>query len=113
MLNHYGIQGIVNNFFESYLTNRVQTVIIHDNHSWKSIINKGVPQGSSPGPLLHLLYTNDLPNCISSTLRLFADGTFILVKADTSNELEYCLNSKLANVNQSINSKSQLLDCCQ
>ena len=38
-LNHYGIRGVVNNFFESYLTNRSQAVIIHDNHSSKSNID--------------------------------------------------------------------------
>ena len=46
-LNHFDIQGVVNKFFESYLTNRSQTVIIHDNHSLKSNIDIGVPQGSS------------------------------------------------------------------
>ena len=44
-LNHYGIRGVVNNFFESNLTNRSQAVIIHDNHSSKSNIDIGVPQG--------------------------------------------------------------------
>ena len=68
-LNHYGIRGVVNNFFESYLTNKSQAVIIHDNHSSKFNIDIGVPQGSSLGPLLFLLYMNDLLNCISSTLR--------------------------------------------
>ena len=90
----------VNTFFESYLTNRSQTVIIHDNHSLKSNINIGVSQGSSLGPRLFLIYIHDLPNCLSSTPRLFADDTCILVKADTLNELEYnCLNSELAKVN--------------
>ena len=55
-LNHYGIRGVVNNFFESYLINRSQAVIIHDNRSSKSNIDIGVPQGSSLGPLLFLLY---------------------------------------------------------
>ena len=82
-LSDYGIRGVVNNFFESYLTNRSQTVIIHDNHSSKSNIDIGVPQGSSLGPPLFLRYINDLPNCISSTSRLFADDTCILVKANT------------------------------
>ena len=98
-LNHYGIRGVVNNFFESYLTNRSQAVIIHDNHSSKSNIDIGVSQGSSLGPLLFLLHINDLPNCISSTPRLFADDTFILVKANTSNELKYSLNYELAKIN--------------
>ena len=98
-LNHYGIRGVVNNFFESYLTNRSQAGIIHDNHSSKSNIDIGVPQGSSLGPLLFLLCINDLPNCISSTTRLFADDTRILVKANTSNELKYSLNYELAKIN--------------
>ena len=98
-LNHYGIRGVVNYFFESYLTNRSQAVIVHDNHSSKSNIDIGVLQGSSLGPLLFLLYINDLPNCISSTTRLFADDTCILVKANTSNELKYSLNYELARIN--------------
>ena len=98
-LNHYGIRGVVKNFFESYLTNRSQAVIIHDNHSSKSNIDIGVPQGSSLGPLLFLLYINDLPNCISGTPRLFADDTCILVKANTSNELKYYLNYELEKTN--------------
>ena len=69
-LNHYGIRGVANNFFESYLTNRSQAVIIYDNHSSKSNIDIGVPQGSSLGPLQFLLYMNDLPNCISSRVGL-------------------------------------------
>ena len=97
-LNHYGIREVVNNFFESYLTNRSQAVIIHDNHSSKSNIDIRVPQGSSLGPQLFLLYINDLTNCISSTHRLFAGDTNIFVKANTSIELEYSPNYELAKV---------------
>ena len=98
-LNHYGIRGVVNNFFESYLTNRSQAVVIHDNHSLKSNIDKGVLQGPSLGPLLFLLYINDLPNYVSSTPRLFADDTYILVKANTLNALKYSLNYELTKIN--------------
>ena len=98
-LNHHGIRGVVNNFFESYLTNRSQAVIILDNHSSKSNIDIGVPQGSSLEPLLFLLYINDLPNCTSSNPRLFADDTCILVNANTSNELKHSLNYELAKTN--------------
>ena len=65
----------------------------------KSNIDIGVPQGSSLGLLLFLLHINDLPNCISSTPRLFAEDTCILVKSNTSNELKYSLNYDLAKIN--------------
>ena len=81
-------------------SNRIsQTVIIHDNQSSKSNIDIKVPPGSSLGPVLFLLYVNDLPNCISSTPRLFADDTCILVKANTLNELKYSLNYEPAKIN--------------
>ena len=98
-LHHYGIRDVVNNFFESFLANQSQTGIIDDKHSLKFNIDKGVPQGSSQGPLLFFLYINDLTNCISSTPRLFVHDTCIQVKANTSNELVYCLTSELAKVN--------------
>ena len=60
-------QGVVNNFVELYLANRFQTVVIHNNHSSMAKINVEVPQGSSLGPPVFLLYVNDIPNCSSST----------------------------------------------
>ena len=99
ILHHYGIRDVVNNFFESFLANQSQTGIIDDNHSSKSNIDKGVPQGSSLRQLLFFLKINDLPNCIRSTTRLFVHDTSILVKVNTSNELEYCLHSELAKGN--------------
>ena len=59
-LNHYWIRGVSNDWFKSYLSNRNQYVSINGYESSLAVINCGVPQGSVLGPLLFLLYTNDL-----------------------------------------------------
>ena len=88
-LEHYGIRGIAQNWFKSYLTNRKQYVSLNGESSELKLIECGVPQGSCLGPLLFLLYINDLPN-ISEVLHfyLFADDTNIYYEADTMEKLE-------------------------
>ena len=79
-LDHYGIRGLANNWFNSYLTNRKQFVSINGFNSNKQLMNYGVPQGSVLGPLLFLVYINDLHKAIKySTVHHFADDTNLLV----------------------------------
>ena len=77
-LEYYGIRGIALKWFQNYLTSRKQIVKYNDIMSEAMTITTGVPQGSILGPLLFLLYINDIQNCseLVSTI-LFADDTNI------------------------------------
>ena len=75
----YGIQGIPLALFDSYLSERFQAVKINNTISDYKLITHGVPQGSVLGPILYLIYVNELPNIsnIFSTC-VFADDTTLI-----------------------------------
>jgi hypothetical protein len=81
-LDHYGIRGVPLGFFVSYLSNRQQMVDINGVRSSTALVKFGVPQGSILGPLLFLIYVNDLPLSLNQndTIVMFADDTSLLVK---------------------------------
>lgn len=80
-LDSYGIRGTVNKLLESYLTNRYQYVTIGDYNSPLCHISTGVPQGSNLGPILFLLFVNDVARLkLHGKLRLFADDTAVFYR---------------------------------
>ena len=94
-LEAMGITGNLLSWFKNYLKDRQQRVIIQGKTSSWGDIKAGVPQGSILGPLLFLVYINDITNNISSNIRLFADDTTIFVTVDDATEAAEVLNSDL------------------
>ena len=94
-LNHYGFKGLSNKWFHSYLNNRSQYVEINGVKSSIQNITHGVPQGSVLGPILFLLYINDLPNAIDIFSSLFADDTIFAHSDSNLKRLEERVNIEL------------------
>ena len=95
-MNHCGIRGVLNDWFKSCLPNRNQYVSINGYESGIAAIICGVPQGSILGPLLFLLYINDLNQAIRfCKVHHFADDTNLLCLSNSIKKLNKLVNADL------------------
>ena len=96
-LNHYGIRGIANDWFKSFLANRTQYTNINGSNSNPEKVMYGVPQGSVLGPLLFIIFINDLNVSIkSSKVHHFADDTNLLLINKSLKQINKLINHDLA-----------------
>ena len=99
-LKQNGICGGLLKMFESYLQNRKQRVVLNGSYSEDSTIESGVPQGSVLGPLLFLIYINDLEKNIKSNIKIFADDTMLFSIIRDPNLSAADLNHDLKSISQ-------------
>ena len=85
-LNFYGIRDRSLDWIKAFLTDRTQVVSNNGTHSNPRPVVSGVPQGSVLGPVLFLLYINDITDNISSHMRLFADDSVIYREINTQQD---------------------------
>ena len=88
-LDYYGIRGILLNWLTSFLQNRSQEVVVESMNSSSCNVISGVPQGSVLGPVLFLMYVNDIGLNIHGEIRLFADDILLYQPIRTTRRLKY------------------------
>ena len=97
-LKAYGVEGELLSLLKNYLENREQRVVLNGQTSeWRKIMS-GVPQGSVLGPLLFLIYINDLPDGINSLCKIFADDTSLFSKVYDIHKSASKLNDDLEKI---------------
>ena len=100
-LHLYGLTGVSHKLFSSYLDNRTQKCVVNGSLSECCTLKCGIPQGIILGPLLFLLYINDLPNCLSHSVpRMYADDTHLTYSNDNIHSVQSSLNEDLLNINR-------------
>lgn len=101
----YGIRGTALNLIKSYISNRTQCVTEVDEkgkliRSDKMLVKRGVPQGSILGPLLYIIYTNDLPQAIQEYIVTYADDSTIVFNESNEKDIENNILSTLDTLEQ-------------
>ncbi|MEW8544385.1 MAG: reverse transcriptase family protein [Candidatus Thiodiazotropha sp.] len=98
-LSGIGCSDKITQWFSSYLSGRKQRVVLNGQVSDWAFVQAGVPQGSILGPILFLLYINDIVNDIGCPIRLFADDTSLYIVVDSPLSAANFLNSDLRMIN--------------
>ena len=101
-LEKYGIRGLPLQLLESYLNNRLQYTftVVNNTKSKFNHVTCGVPQDSTLGPLLFLIYTNDMPLVSNFNTKLFANGTVLTLTNSCPRLLYKNVNSELVKINE-------------
>ena len=99
-LRRMGICGKYFELIDSFLSDRFQRVLLNGQTSKWSQIKAGVPQGSFLGPLLSIVYVNDLTERLTSNVKLFADDTSIFSVVRDSSSSSLSLNEDLSKISQ-------------
>ena len=97
--NNFGFRDNVKLFLSNYLSNRYQYTRVSNYRSSLRTVTCGVPQGSALGPLLFLLYVNDLPSSSNFKTTLFADDTLLQLSDCNIKKLEKRVNNELNKIN--------------
>ena len=84
--HYYGIRNHTLSWIGAFLSNRTQTTVVNGVHSSYVEVASGVPQGSVLGPMLFLLYINDINNAIKSQIKLFADDSVLYRNTRNQND---------------------------
>ena len=107
----YGIRGNILKWFKSYLNERQQYVTLQGTESQIKYVTYGVPQGSIIGPLLIILYINDMNNVSNKIFPiLFADDTTVLIEGNNLDVIITSLNSELDRINTWLKSNKSSLN---
>ena len=99
-LKTYGVEGKLLKLLENYLTDRQQRVVLNDQMSSRQNVYVGVPQGSVLGPLLFLIYINNLLYQLTSMCKIVADDTSLFSKVIDEKNPSSHLNSDLAKISK-------------